>query len=218
MKRSEFIRYVDKLSDNGLYELAKKFIISEGRGNKHNYWKLDIINDTAVKRNPGIIKDAQNDACIIISSLEADMQELKVIDIKRIDYLSKEELVIFIRQTIGAAKGNPPLDMDSEKAVDILKRFGLNKNTILCKVTGQSMENARIFDGDTIIVDTKAEPKNGCIVVASVNSELFVKRMKKHDGILWLLSENEDFQDLKITDDIDFRIIGVVKKAVSNIS
>ena len=218
MKRSEFTGYVKNLSDNNLYELAKKFSIQEGRGLKHNYWKLDIIYDISMKRNPRIIRDAQKDAFIIISSMEADMHELKVVDIKRIDYLSKEELIVFLGQTIGAAKGNPPLDLDSARTVDILKRFGLNKNTILCKVSGQSMEKARIFDGDTLIVDTKAEPKNGNIIVASVNSELFVKRLKKADGLLWLISENDDFQDLKINSNIDFRIIGVVKKALSNIT
>ncbi|OGU14253.1 MAG: hypothetical protein A2X61_16695 [Ignavibacteria bacterium GWB2_35_12] len=218
MKRSDFSRQAEFLSISELYELVKKYYIQEGSGFGHNKWKIDIIYDFCQTKNPLIFSDAMADASYILSSMETGMNELKVVDIKRIDYLTKQELVDFVSQMIGAAKMNPEMDLNEIEKVDILKSFGLNQNSIICKVTGQSMENARIFDGDTLVVDTKSSPRSGNIVVASVNSELFVKRLKRVNGTVWLLSENEEFADFKITEDIDFRIIGVVKKAVRNIT
>jgi len=217
MKRSDFKKQVEFLSNSELYELVKKYYIQEGSGFGHNKRKIDIIYDFCQSKNPLIFSDAMADASYILSSMETGMNELKVVDIKRIDYLTKQELVDFVNQMIGAAKMNPEMDMNDVEKVDILKSFGLNQDSIICKVTGQSMENARIFDGDTLVVDTKSSPRSGNIVVASVNSELFVKRLKRVNGTVWLLSENEEFADFKITEDIDFRIIGVVKKAVRNI-
>ncbi|MBI5324235.1 MAG: S24 family peptidase [Ignavibacteriae bacterium] len=217
MRRSDFKAQVEFLSNSEIYELVKKFYVQEGTGFNHNNWKIDIIYDFCQNKNPMIFSDAMADASCILSSRETGMNELKVVDIKRIDYLTKQELVDFVSQMIGAAKTNPVMDLNDIEKVDILKSFGLNQNTIICKVTGQSMENARIFDGDTLVVDTKSSPRSGNIVVASVNSELFVKRLKRVNGTVWLLSENEEFKDLEITPDYDFRIIGVVKKAVRNV-
>ncbi|TAL67610.1 MAG: S24 family peptidase [Bacteroidetes bacterium] len=218
MKRSDFKKKVEFLSNSDLYELVKKFYVQEAIGFNHNNWKIDIIYDYCQIKNPAIFSDAIADASYILSSMETGMNELKVVDIKRIDYLTKQELVDFVNQMIGAAKSNPEMDMNAIEKVDIMKSFGLNQNSIICKVTGQSMENAKIFDGDTLVVDTKITPRSGNIVVASVNSELFVKRLKRVNGTIWLLSENDEFKDLKITTEFDFKIIGVVKKAVRTVS
>lgn len=218
MKRADFKKQVEYFSGSELYELLKKLFIQEGIGFNHNKWKIDYIYDYCQNKNPMLFSDAMADASCILSSMETGMNELKVVDIKRIDYLTKQELMDFVSQMIGAAKQNPEMDMNQIEKIDIMKSFGLNHNTIICKVTGQSMENAKIFDGDTLVVDTKISPRSGNIVVASVNSELFVKRLKRVNGTVWLLSENDEFKDLEITPDYDFRIIGVVKKAVRNVT
>ena len=145
------------------------------------------------------------------------MNELRVVDIKRIDYLSRQELFNFLETTIGAAKAHPTLDMNNIRKVDILKAFGIKEGTIFCKVSGVSMEEAKIFDGDTVIVDTKRNAKNNDIIVASVNNEIFIKRLKMGYGKVWLISENGDYKDVLITEDMEFKIIGVVKNLVRQV-
>jgi len=61
--------------------------------------------------------------------------------------------------------------------------------TFFVKVSGDSMEGARIFDGDILVVDRSIDPKSGHIVVAAVYGELAVKRLKKVGNELSLVSE-----------------------------
>src|SRR5271167_4346597 len=69
--------------------------------------------------------------------------------------------------------------------------------TFFVRVSGSSMEGAGIFDGDLLIVDKALEPKHRSVVVAIVNGEFTVKRIKKDKSRLWLMPENEKFQPME---------------------
>ena len=76
------------------------------------------------------------------------------------------------------------------------------------KVTGESMINAAILDGDIVIVEKTPYAENGEIVVAMVdNSDATVKRFFKEDGHFRLQPENDTMQPI-IVDDVE--IIGKV--------
>lgn len=72
------------------------------------------------------------------------------------------------------------------------------------------MENANIFPGDVLVVDRSIAPKNNQIIVAVVNGEFTVKRLKKQGEKLYLVPENRRFKPTEITDDLDFQVWGVV--------
>lgn len=82
--------------------------------------------------------------------------------------------------------------------------------TFYVRVTGDSMEGARIFDGDVLVVDRSIEPKDGLIVVVAVYGELVVKRLKKTSSGFTLVSENEHYAPLSIDDEEGCFIWGVV--------
>ncbi len=82
--------------------------------------------------------------------------------------------------------------------------------TFFVKVSGDSMEGARIFDGDILVVDRSIEAKSGLIVVAAVYGELVVKRLLKTDLGLSLVSENENYKPIVIDDTEGCYIWGVV--------
>ncbi len=86
--------------------------------------------------------------------------------------------------------------------------------TFFVRVMGDSMIGAGICDGDMLVVDRSLEPKPGAIVVAVVNGELTVKRLKIEDGRIWLMPENPAFQPLEIGEGMDLVIWGVVVHAV----
>jgi DNA polymerase V len=75
-------------------------------------------------------------------------------------------------------------------------------STFFVRVSGDSMEGAKIFSGDVLVIDRSIEAKPGMIVVAAVYGELVVKRLKKTSTGLALLSENEEYAPIVI-DDID---------------
>ena len=81
--------------------------------------------------------------------------------------------------------------------------------TFLVRVTGNSMINANIREGDILIVDKSIEPINNKIVIAAIDGELTVKRFKRRHNRIVLVAENVEYPDLEITTD-DFTIWGVV--------
>lgn len=79
----------------------------------------------------------------------------------------------------------------------------------LLRVTGESMINAGINDGDIVVVDSKKEPKNTDIVVALVDNMNTIKRYIKQPDKVYLHPENPAFSD--IFAEHDLQIQGVVK-------
>lgn len=82
--------------------------------------------------------------------------------------------------------------------------------TFYVRVSGDSMTGAGIQDGDLLIVDRSAEVKSGCIVVARINDEFTLKRIRKKGSRVFLMPENERYQPIEITEGSDFEIWGRV--------
>ncbi len=82
--------------------------------------------------------------------------------------------------------------------------------TFFVRVSGDSMEGARIFDGDILVVDRSVEPRSGKIVVAAVYGELVVKRLQKTASGLALVSENKEYEPILIDDSEGCYVWGVV--------
>ena len=82
--------------------------------------------------------------------------------------------------------------------------------TFFVKVEGDSMVNAKIESGDTLIVDRAVEVKDGNIVIALINGELTVKRISIRNQRIFLHPENKSFKKIEITEEMDFDIWGVV--------
>lgn len=83
-------------------------------------------------------------------------------------------------------------------------------DSFLVQAMGDSMIGAGIFENDTLIVDKSIPPKSGKIIIAALNGELTVKRLKLKLGKIWLLPENPQYQPIEITGEADFKILGVV--------
>ena len=82
--------------------------------------------------------------------------------------------------------------------------------TFCVRVTGDSMQNAGIFSGDVMVVDRSLEPKNNTIVLAVLDGEFTVKRIQKKGEELFLKPENKDFKPIKVTEEMNFQVWGVV--------
>lgn len=89
--------------------------------------------------------------------------------------------------------------------------------TFFVRVSGTSMINAGIHDGDILVVDRSAEPVDNRIVVGVINGEFTVKRIKKKNNRLFLLPENESFKPIEITEEMDFRIWGVITYTIHKV-
>ncbi|ALV93805.1 MULTISPECIES: transcriptional repressor LexA [Pantoea] len=68
----------------------------------------------------------------------------------------------------------------------------------LLRVSGMSMKDIGIMDGDLLAVHKTQEVRNGQVVVARIDDEVTVKRWKKQGAIVHLLPENTDFQPIVV--------------------
>lgn len=82
--------------------------------------------------------------------------------------------------------------------------------TFFVKVEGESMCEASIHSGDILVVDRSIEPANGQIVVAILNGEFTVKRLRITPEGVALVPENAHFPTIPVSPDADFQVWGVV--------
>ena len=99
----------------------------------------------------------------------------------------------------------------SEKLIDLNELLTPNSaSTYFLRVDGYSMINANIQHNDILVVDRSIEPQNNMIIIAVIDGEITVKRLKIKDNGYWLYPENEKFKPVKIEEWMDFMIWGVV--------
>ncbi len=83
-------------------------------------------------------------------------------------------------------------------------------NTFLMRATGDSMINVGINDKDMLIVNNNLEAKSGNIVIAFVDNEATVKRLRIDKAGVFLIPENEHYAPIRIDKHSDLKIAGVV--------
>lgn len=84
-------------------------------------------------------------------------------------------------------------------------------NCFALRVRGDSMTGAGILDGDRVVVRPQQTAEDGQIVVALLEDEATVKRLRRRAGEVWLMPENPDYAPI---DGRFARILGVVKAVV----
>ena len=79
------------------------------------------------------------------------------------------------------------------------------------RVRGDSMIGAGILSGDKVVVRPQQTANDGQIVVARIGDEATVKRLRRRNGQVWLLPENDAYEPI---DGTEAEIIGLVKAVV----
>jgi DNA polymerase V len=107
----------------------------------------------------------------------------------------------------------------------IEKRIDLNEelikhplSTFMCETEGLSMVNAFIPPKAKLIIDRSLTPKNGDIVLATLNGEFTVKFLKKNQYKCWLCPANSKFPDIEITEEMDMQVWGVVTYIITDVN
>ena len=82
--------------------------------------------------------------------------------------------------------------------------------TYIVKANGSSMVDAGILSGDLLIVDRSVTPRNESIVIASIFGDLTVKKIRKKNTSLFLVSANSDYPSIEVKEEMECFIWGVV--------
>ncbi len=86
--------------------------------------------------------------------------------------------------------------------------------TFYVRVAGDSMIDAGIYPGAILVVDRAVPADDGDIVIARVNDELCVKRLRIRAGRAWLMPENKDYEPIEVTEEMDFEVWGRVMHSI----
>lgn len=103
-----------------------------------------------------------------------------------------------------------PLDLNTHLIKD-------RTSTFVLRVAGDSMIGAGIADGDELVVDCSLEPKDGSIVIAVLDGELTVKRLRLKPGGVILESANPAYPSIRVRELSDLTVWGVATYALHSL-
>ena len=110
--------------------------------------------------------------------------------------------------------GFPSPAEDIREKLDLIKLLVKHKaSTFFFRVSGVSMVDAALDEGDIIIVDRAVDPYNNCKAVCYIDGEYTVKRVEMGDNMVRLMPANKlntAYKPIEVTPDNEFLIWGVV--------
>lgn len=124
-----------------------------------------------------------------------------------------EELLLPLMGGVKAGFPSPAQDY-IEASIDLNKELIKHPSaTFLARVTGDSLKDAGLDIGDIVIID-KAEPyAHGKMAICFIDGEFTAKYLNLNDkdkGVIWLHSANEKYAPIKVTEENDFVIWGMI--------
>jgi DNA polymerase V len=141
---------------------------------------------------------------------------LKIVEMSGVQAEQKLEIPLFASRI---SAGFPaPADDFLERKLDLNEYLIAHPAaTFFVRVEGESMQGAGIHSGDLLIVDRSLLVQDGSIIVALLNSEFTVKRVKKTAQGLSLLPENPKYSAIVVTKEMDFEVWGVVTNVIHHV-
>jgi DNA polymerase V len=131
------------------------------------------------------------------------------------DY-STELSLPFVDVAISAGFPSPADDF-IELSIDLNRHLIKHKDsTFFAKVKGHSMKNAGIFDGDLLVIDKSIAPQDGKIAICQIDGAFTIKRIKIEKNVVWLIAENEEFKPIKVTEENELMIWGIVLHSIKS--
>jgi len=149
-------------------------------------------------------------------SVNSVLMPTKVDEIITPDRVKEYQLPMFLESV---SAGFPsPADDYIEGKLDLNDYLIRNpSSTFYVRVTGESMIHASIHSGDLLIVDRSITPKNNNIVIAVINGELLVKRIRIEKSEIKLVAENPKFKSININKEMNFEVWGVVTNVIHSL-
>ena len=112
-------------------------------------------------------------------------------------------------ETISAGFPSPAEDY-LELGIDLNKYLIKNPiSTFFLRVSGNSMNNAGIYNNDLLVIDRSINATPGRIVVALIDGEFTLKRLIKKENNYYLKADKENYPAINLYEYVDIEIWGV---------
>ncbi len=186
--------YIDKFRSVGF---SVEYII-DGVGEMYDL-------DTEVGRK---LRDKANGDDEIVKSTEyADLTKRDLKGLRNVlsdsisPYLSENEVLIPYYET--SVRAGLPTEV-FEMPTMFVKAIGVNNRSCFqVKVSGDSMEDFGIFDGDNVILDKNVKPREGKIILAMVDGEFTLKKYGTYENQPALIAGHGDYAPILLKKDVE---------------
>lgn len=129
--------------------------------------------------------------------------------------LTNKRIYLPVAQSKVAAGFPTPVTEYNEERLDINDIVATNPHaTFYVRVSGNSMIDASIKDGDILVVDKSLEARHNDVVIAVVDGEFTVKTLYHKDGIIKLVPANPEFPEIILQNEQELNIWGVVSYTI----
>ncbi|MDF9277385.1 translesion error-prone DNA polymerase V autoproteolytic subunit [Arthrobacter sp. EH-1B-1] len=137
-----------------------------------------------------------------------------VVDVREVRAIPPVVTVLSSPVSIPAGFPSPAQDY-YDKGIDLNAHLIKDvTSTFIVRVSGDSMSGAGISDGDELVVDRSLTPLDGSVVVAVLDGELTIKRLRITRRGVVLAAENPSFPDIVVPELGDLSIWGVVTRCL----
>jgi DNA polymerase V len=185
-----------------LYKKQKQGFMVRGKQPKGN--AVDQAKGLPSFQSQAIASPQKSALALVPSVLETRIAEFFVAELK-----TRYRRPLY-EQPVAAGFPSPAED-HIDKKLDLNRHYIKNPAaTFFVKVDGDSMVGAGIHSGDTLIVDCSLEPTPGKVVIAVINGEHTVKRLKREGDRLLLMAENPNYPPIEVSEQAELHIWGVV--------
>ena len=139
----------------------------------------------------------------------------------RIDiFFPDTEKEIWVKYSETLVKAGFPSPAEDHKDIKLDLNKELIKNpasTFFARVSGESMINDGINDGDILVIDKSCAPSDGVLAVWFLDGEFTLKRVRIREKEIYLTPANPKYKAIKVTEDNDFSIWGIVKYIIKKV-
>ena len=122
----------------------------------------------------------------------------------------------FMQGGIKAGFPSPAADF-TELSIDLNETLIKKPSaTFFSRVSGDSMQDAGISDGDLLVIDKSIAPANGKVAVCYLNGEFTLKRIKIEANCIWLMPANQKYKPIQVTEGNELLIWGIVTYVIKS--
>lgn len=130
---------------------------------------------------------------------------------------SESDLSLPFAEGVKAGFPSPAEDIP-HMSLDITTQIVKNPaSTFYARVSGSSMIDDGIADGDILVVDKSVTPYDGCTAICFIDGEFTLKHIEIHPDHIMLVPANKEFSPIKVTQDNEFVIWGVVRYVIKKL-
>ncbi|MBT3864801.1 repressor LexA [Candidatus Peregrinibacteria bacterium] len=182
---------MDQLTDKqkAVFEFIEKYQMSYGRSPTLR----EMREHFQVSSDNGVLKHLK--ALESKGYLKKDNRGIALIDSVK----EKLECSVVSLPVLGMIPAGGPVISDEyvDRWINLESDLVKDKaDSFILRVTGESMIDAGIFEGDLVVASAKREPRNGDIVIALVDGANTLKRLVKEGGKAYLRAENPAYTDI----------------------